>query len=50
MAESSPNEDKNMGKRENAGIQYFLSVSAGMRPCGIPANKLGFPHISKHGK
>ena len=25
------------------------SVSARMRPCGIPANKLGFPHISKHG-
>ena len=20
-----------------------------MRPCGIPANKLQFPHISKHG-
>ena len=25
------------------------SVSVRMRPCGIPANKLGFPHISKHG-
>ena len=25
------------------------SVSARMRPCGIQANKLGCPHISKHG-
>ena len=25
------------------------SVSARMRHCGIPVNKLGFPHISKHG-
>ena len=28
---------------------YELSVSARMRPCGIPTNKLCFPHISKHG-
>ena len=27
----------------------MTSVSARMRPGGIPANKLGFPHISKHG-
>ena len=36
--------------QDNINIEGKVdSVSARMHPCGIPANKLGFPHISKHG-
>ena len=42
-----------MRRRVQAVIQarggYTRSISARMRPWGIPANKLGFRHISKHG-
>ena len=40
-----------IGVKHHTSIKSFIisSVSARMRPCGIPANKLGFPHISKHG-
>ena len=62
MAENFGTGQKHCGKRRNCSLPDLYcrhvktraclgngSVSARMRPCGIPANKLGFLHISKHG-
>ena len=46
-----PLKNSGEGSRATLALLFYqnFSVSARMRPCGIPANRLRFPHISKHG-